>query len=134
MSNELELAYRVRRILDQGVEQLDPATAAKLQQSRLAALDHLRQPAHELSAIGVGGWFSFRFASQARGLLAAMALMVGAMGTYYWNSLEQAAERAEVDSELLADEVPFNAYLDQGFMEWLDRLAQDEDSDALPLE
>lgn len=136
MSNELELAYRIRRALDQGTEELDPATTARLQKSRLAALDHLRQPVREMRAVGATGTSGFHFA-QARGLLAAMALLVGAMGTYYWNTLEQAAEHAAVDSELLADEVPFDAYLDQGFMEWLDRLAQDEKSDeaeALPSE
>jgi hypothetical protein len=57
---------------------------------------------------------------------------VGIFATYatttYLERLQQAEEAAEIDSALLADEIPFNAYLDQDFLEWLDHLAQDESS------
>jgi len=132
MSYELEFAYRVRRALDQGTDNLDVKTAARLQKSRQAALDRVKVPVGGLSLAGIGGFSTGHISRQARGLLAAMALMIGAVGTYYWNSAEQAAERAEIDSALLADEVPFTAYLDQGFVEWLDHLSQDEDSDSSP--
>lgn len=132
MSHELEFAYRVRRALDRGVVDLDARTAARLMKSRQAALDHLKVPAAAMSVAGVGGFSLGYLSHQGRGVLAAMALLIGAVGTYYWNSFELAAERAEIDSALLADEVPFNAYLDQGFNEWLDHLAQQEDSDSSP--
>jgi hypothetical protein len=132
MNYELEFAYRVRRALDQGVDNLDARAAAGLRKSRQAALDRLNVPVGGLKLAGIGGFSTEQFSQQARGALAAMALLIGAVGTYYWNSFEQAAEHAEIDSALLADEVPFNAYLDQGFNEWLDHLAQQEDSDSSP--
>jgi hypothetical protein len=54
-------------------------------------------------------------------LIAAMALVIGATGTYYWNAYEQAQEYEEIDSALLADELPPSAYLDRGFHAWLER-------------
>jgi hypothetical protein len=130
MSNALEFAFRIRQALDQGADHLDVRTAARLRKSRQAALDRLGRPAGGLSLAGVGGFAAGYFSPQARGVLAAVMLLFGAVGTYYWNSYQQASEHAEIDSALLADEVPFNAYLDQGFMEWLDHLAQEKDSDS----
>jgi hypothetical protein len=132
MSYELEFAYRIRRALDQGTDNLDARTTTRLRKSRQAALDHLKAPVGVLGLAGIGGFSTEHLSHQARGLVAAMALLIGAVGTYYWNSFEQAAERAEIDSALLADEVPFNAYLDQGFVEWLDHQAQDNDSESSP--
>jgi hypothetical protein len=43
------------------------------------------------------------------------------MGTYYWNAFEQVQENEEIDSALLADELPPSAYLDRGFHAWLER-------------
>lgn len=130
MSYELEFAYRVRRALDQGTDSLDARTAARLRKSRQAALEHMRVPVGGARLAGIGGFSTEHLSRQARGLFAAMALLMGAVGTYYWNSTEQAAERAEIDSALLADEVPFTAYLDQGFVEWLDQLSQSQDEES----
>lgn len=130
MNHELDFAYRVRGTLDQGVDHLDERTAARLRKSRQAALDRLATPAGGFGLAGIGGFALGVFPGQARGLLAALALLIGAAGSYYWNTFEQATEHAQIDSALLADEVPFNAYLDQGFQAWLDQVAQEDDSDS----
>ena len=70
---------------------------------------------------GIGHTVEFAFLSNARSLLTAMALILGATGTYYWNAFEQAREYEEIDSALLADELPPSAYLDRGFQAWLER-------------
>jgi len=130
MSRELEFAYRVRRALDEGADGLDAGTTCRLRESRRAALDRLGRPIGGLSLAGLGGLLTGHIAPQVRGALVAVALLIGAVGSYYWNSYQQASERAEVEGALLADEVPFNAYLDPGFIEWLDHLAQEQDSDS----
>jgi hypothetical protein len=66
-----------------------------------------------------------------RGILAVFALAIGAMGVQFWQNLQSASELAEIDSALLSDEVSPGAYLDQGFMEWLNHLSQQEE-DSLP--
>ena len=53
------------------------------------------------------------------------------MGVQFWQNLQTASELAEIDSALLSDEVSPGAYLDQGFMEWLNHLSQQEE-DSLP--
>jgi hypothetical protein len=128
MNRELEFAFRIRQVLDGGTAEIGRETTDRLYKIRQRALSRYRVDAG-LSLAGFGYLATESIGSHARGLLAAMALTIGAVGTYYWNTFEQAVEHAEVDSALLADEVPFNAYIDQGFMAWLEQLAPDEDSD-----
>ena len=58
---------------------------------------------------------------QARTLVALLGLALAVIGVTYWNNYEQAAENEEIDSALLADELPINAYLDRGFHVWLEQ-------------
>ena len=128
MNGEFEFAYRVCRVLNRGAEDLDPRIANRLYEGRQKALASQRVSVAGLRLAGVGGLFTDTFASRARVLLASFALLVGVAFAYCWNMYDQATRYAEIDSQLLADEVPFDAYLDQGFLEWLDRLAEQEDS------
>jgi hypothetical protein len=123
-----QFAYRVRRVLNRGVDSLDPRLATRLFESRQKALASQRVSVAGLSLAGVGQMFPESFASHARMALATFALLLGVTLTYCWNMYDQAAGYAEIDSALLADEVPFDAYLDQGFHEWLDHLAQEDSS------
>ena len=50
-----------------------------------------------------------------------LALTTGVLGTYYWSELQQIEENEEIDSALLADDLPINAYLDHGFHTWLEQ-------------
>jgi Na+-translocating ferredoxin:NAD+ oxidoreductase RnfE subunit len=70
---------------------------------------------------GIGHNIEMLVFPSARSLLAVMALSVGIMGTYYWNAFQQSQEFEEIDSALLADELPPSAYLDRGFHVWLER-------------
>jgi hypothetical protein len=81
-----------------------------------------------LRLAGIGHGIDFNFAAHARTVLAIMALTVGATGTYYWNAFAEAQEYEEIDSALLADELPPSAYLDKGFHAWLER-GSDSSSD-----
>ena len=55
----------------------------------------------------------------ARALVAIIGLIIGVAGVSIWNDFERAAELGEIDSALLADDLPINAYLDKGFQAWL---------------
>lgn len=133
MNEEFRIASRIRQVLDRGVESLPLAVTSRLQRARQRALAHQRVAAGELVTAGAdsGGSPGFLFGrpnANVRILLAAFALMIGATGTYQWNQFRKAAEHAEIDSALLADEIPFNAYLDQDFLKWLDNLAQKQEA------
>lgn len=121
MNNDTEFGYKTRQVLNQGTENLDGRIAARLHQIRQAALARQRQPVMLLRLAGTGHWFEFDLGRQARSIVAILALAAGAAGTYYWNAFSQAQEFEEIDSALLADELPPSAYLDKGFHAWLER-------------
>ncbi len=118
--NELELASRIRLELHKGIHSLDDATLAQLKKSRLAALGLQRKTRLQLD---------FAFVSQGLSMAAyplrlsamAIALSLGVVGTYYWQQFDQAEENEAIDSEILADELPPEIYVDKGFHTWLER-------------
>ena len=124
MNEDTEFGYKTRQILNQGLDTLDRKVADRLHQSRQAALSSQRVPVKGLRIAGIGHTLELAFFSNARNLLAVMALSIGATGTYYWNAFEQAQEYEEIDSALLADELPPSAYLDRGFHAWLERASE----------
>jgi hypothetical protein len=129
--NELEFAGRVRDMLNASAENLDQRVATRLYESRCDALRHQAAPVAVLSMAGLGHFMSDSLHSHYRGILAFVALAVGAIGVQVWQNDRDAAELAEIDSALLSDDVPPSAYTDQGFMEWLHHLSEQEDS-SLP--
>lgn len=121
----------IRRVLDQGVVNLDRKVLTRLYDARQDALLHQAQPVAALSMAGIGHFVIEPLQGHFRGILAVFALAVGAIGVQFWQNLQTASELAEIDSALLSDEVSPGAYLDQGFMEWLNHLSQQEE-DSLP--
>jgi len=126
--DEQQFAYKLRHALNHGTDYLDRGICAKLRTARQHALAHQKAAVTGLSLAGVGQSVS-HFASdvlfpQARTVAALLALAIGVTGTYYWNSFQQAAENEVIDSALLADDLPINAYLDHGFRAWLEHPSQ----------
>ena len=125
--NELQFARRIRHILDQGTR-LDASTAARLRAARELAVSRQRpEPAPVL------GWVDNTFGNDwgwagvsARVLLPAAALIVAVAGIYNWQEKQRLAEIVELDSQLLTDDLPIDAYLDRGFQNWLKTNASTE--------
>ena len=128
LRDEQVYTYKIRHILGHGIDNLDNTTSKKLQAARQSALAHQKTAAVGLSVAGVDSFASEVLLPQARTLVALIALAVGVVGTYYWNNFQQAAENEEIDSALLSDELPINAYLDHGFHAWLEQPAQPDQS------
>jgi len=118
--NELQFARRIRHILDQGTR-LDASTATRLRAARELAVSRQRpEPAPVLGWVdntfgNGGGWAGV----SARVLLPAAALIVAVAGIYSWQEKQRLAEIVELDSQLLTDDLPIDAYLDRGFQNWL---------------
>ena len=123
MKEDSEFGYKLRQILNHGIETLDPKISVRLHQARQNALEKQRVQVSVRKLAGVGA-FDEGTSSQMRSILAAIALSIGVMGTYYWNTFEKVTENEEIDSEILADELPPSIYLDRGFQAWLDRDTQ----------
>lgn len=124
--SEHALAAKIARLLDQGVNELDPALSTKLLVARKQALGHYKeQRAPAWAPAWAGGavarvtephHFNFRMLAATVAFVAAFACALA------WQSLTQGgSEMAEVDVGLLTDDLPINAYLDRGFDSWLKR-------------
>lgn len=120
MNEDSEFGYKTRQILNEGVDTLDRRVTGRLHEARQIALARQRSPIRGMRLAGVGQDVEFAVFPHARNLVAVVAFFIGAMGSYYWNAFEQAREYEEIDSALLADELPPSAYLDRGFQAWLE--------------
>jgi hypothetical protein len=128
MNQEMEFGYKLRQVLNQGTDGIDQAIAKRLCAARQEALQHQRVAVHGMELASIGHFFADAVFGHGRVILAAVALVVGASGSYVWHQYEQAAEFEEVDSALLSDDLPPAAYLDHGFRAWLERSSQSSQS------
>jgi hypothetical protein len=120
MNQNKDFGYKVRQILNDGTDLLDEDVVTRLHKSRQIALNSQQVRISGMRVAGVSGIFESAIAPWLRHGLAILALLLGAVGTYYWNSFQDAQEFEEIDSALLADELPPSAYLDRGFQAWLE--------------
>ncbi|MBX9849117.1 MAG: DUF3619 family protein [Rhodocyclaceae bacterium] len=127
MNEELKFAQKISHALDHGNDDLDPKLASRLHAARMAALDHQRQPVAVFSLAGIGHLTADFFRSSFVPAILAFALIIGAAGTLYVDDLMQADENEELDSALLSDELPINAYLDDGFQIWVNASSPSSD-------
>ncbi len=123
---DAEFAGKLIRHLDRGAGQIKPGTAYRLQQARARALaGGTARPvgADELALAGSGGAGSggrhSGWGAAARWI--ALALLLGGIGFGWqqWHAVQQVREFAEIDTQLLASDLPIDAYLDRGFQNWL---------------
>jgi hypothetical protein len=119
---------QLRHLLNQATP-VRPQVAERLRQARELALERQRpEPAPALAwaenVIGqLGGWGGL-----ALRVLLPLALLAGTGAAIYsWQQSQRAAEVEEIDSQLLTDDLPIDAYLDRGFQNWLKKRVADEE-------
>jgi len=120
-----ELAGKVVKVLNRGVDNLDAATRERLAAARGFAMSRYRERpeaawglAWAFNAISPGGGHGQH---GARYLIAGSVLVMALIGFGYWQATAPDNDVTEIDVNLLTDELPINAYLDQGFDSWLKR-------------
>ena len=134
MSNpreETEVANRIRELLNEGNADLDQRIALRLYEARCDALRHQTAPVMAAGIVGIGHQVVDLVQHHQRGIIALLALAVGAVSVDLWQNAQEVDALAEIDTELLSDEVPPGAYTDQGFLRWLQRVSESED-ESLP--
>jgi hypothetical protein len=124
---ERELAKKLVRHLDGGVDRLEPGVRGRLQSARNAALSRYRDRPQSVPGLAWAGQAA-RFAdhhfpgARNRVVVAALALVLAGFAYWQWQrNGAPAADIAAIDASLLTDELPLNAYLDKGFDTWLKR-------------
>jgi hypothetical protein len=119
--NEERYAYRVRQALNHGLKDVPSATSRRLEAARHLALSRQKQAAPQMALAGFGA-STFRAGTQIpylKQILAVAALLLGMWISFYWHSVQYVSALEEVDSALLTDDLPPDAFLDNDFFEWL---------------
>jgi len=121
MTTEDQIARRLAAELDRGLIAIEPAIRDRLATARREALEHQRVRVHALSLAGIGRSVGNAWFSHGRAAMAAIAVVGLLYAGDVWRQSNQVSELEEVDSALLADDLPIDAYLDRGFDRWLKR-------------
>lgn len=119
--NEERYAYRIRQTLNLGLKDIPPAASRRLEAARHLALARQKQAEPQLVTAGAG-ILSFRkspYIPYIKQILAVAALLLGMWISFYWHSVQYVTELEAVDSALLSDDLPPDAFLDNDFFEWL---------------
>ena len=118
--NENEVAGKIIARLDQDLAELPAPIVQKLQSARMAAATAYRpgKPLWGLSGTGnvLSGWGLGRGLT-TRLILPAAVVVASLTGLIYWQMSSHHEE--ELDTGLLAGELPIHAYTDPGFETWL---------------
>ncbi|MBK5912911.1 DUF3619 family protein [Rhodocyclus purpureus] len=119
-SEELQFARQLRLRLNRGLHELPPETGECLRAARERALERQRVIVRHSRLASVGDYFHSHFDRfHIDQILIAVLLALGIALTTYWNAEQSVAEMEEIDSALLADDLPVEALTDQGFATWL---------------
>ncbi len=119
---EEDLAGRIVRGLDRGLDQIDHRTLARLRSVRETALERLEpQPAWSLAWAGVPARRAALPWIGPRHVLSVLALAALISGMVYWQHVQHSEDPFEIDAKLLSSDLPIDAYLDKGLDTWLTR-------------
>lgn len=118
--NEDRFAYRIRQALNHGLQDIPPPAGRRLAAARQLALSRQKQVVPQLHL--AGGHGTLHWGAEipyVKQILCTLALLVGMWLAFYWQSHQYVTELEAVDSALLADDLPPEAFLDSDFFEWL---------------
>lgn len=129
-AKDLTLAYKVRHALDQSADNLPENTAKRLSSARKIALSRKKQESEQVAfaprmanadhARHIFHFDNLTVWAGRMGVLIPLVFMIfGLMGLYRYEQREQIIETANIDAEVLTDDLPLSAYLDHGFNAFL---------------
>ena len=131
-ANDDNFSRKLTGYLDQGTADLKAGTVYRLQNARAAALARMAEPAgvqasdsrlaHAFAGAGARGSSGGRnLLTSARLWLGIAIIVAAAFGYQQWQVYQQVNEIVELDAQILSSDLPIDAYLDQGFHNWLTR-------------
>jgi Protein of unknown function (DUF3619) len=117
---EQDLADGIIRKLDEGLDSLSSGTLYRLRLARDVALSRAHLGESESARGGAARLLNRRV------LIPLFALILGLCLVVVWQQQPSPqADYAELDAQVLSDELPVTAYLDTGFEVWLHHHAAD---------
>ncbi len=124
----------VAKNLDQNLGNISPKAKLRLEKARELAISKKKPEkafawANRMKLAGTNSTSGGSNGKWLRGasLIAPMiALTIGLLGIYQWQQDARINDIADVDTALLTDEVPPDAYADNGFLVFLKNLSKEE--------
>ncbi|HZP86313.1 MAG TPA: DUF3619 family protein [Burkholderiales bacterium] len=121
--NEQDFANKVSQALDETLDRLPAHVTRRLAGARAAALTRAEERASVVSTHSSGRTIQLGWLRSPRIIAPILGLVLGIIGVLYFEQTQRLqqnyAENAELDAQMLSDELPVAAYLDQGFEIWL---------------
>jgi hypothetical protein len=125
--NEIQFGNKVRQVLNRGLGG-NAEVDRRLRAARELALSRQRQ--ERVPAFGLADNVLGRFGSWSGLALYVVVplvlLTLGGAGIYNWQLTQRIAELEEIDTQLLSDDLPIDAYLDRGFQNWLKKRSAEQ--------
>jgi hypothetical protein len=119
--NDQEFASKLKPWLDRAAAGVGEMQATRLKSARLRALDAYREPVRLFGLVTVahGTATTLRYSVLQRALL---VLPIAAfMAFLAFQSLHAEPDLGDLDAQLLTQELPPDAFLDQDFRSWLSK-------------
>ena len=118
--NEKEFAHRLKPWLERSAQAVGEVQATRLKAARLRALDAVREPVRLFGFVTVaaGTAQTIRYSIVQRTLL--WLPVAALLATLTFQSLRE-PDPGDIDAQLLTQELPPDAFLDQDFRAWLDQ-------------
>jgi hypothetical protein len=116
---EVEFAQKLKPWLDRSAHELGEMQATRLKAARLRALDRFREPVRlfGLVTVSAGTAVTIRYSIVQRALL--WLPVAALLATLAFQSVH-GIDPGELDAQLLTQELPPTAFLDQDFRAWLE--------------
>ena len=117
--NEKDFAEKLKPWLERSAAQVGEMQATRLRAARLRALDAYREPVRLWGLVTVGSGFAqtFRHSIIQRSLL--WLPIMALLATLAIRSATDEVDIGELDAQLLTQELPPDAFIDQDFRAWL---------------
>jgi hypothetical protein len=117
--NEKEFASKLKPWLDRSAGEVGEMQATRLRASRLRAMDMYREPVRlfGLVTVNAGTAQTLQYSVVQRALLfLPLAALIAVLAV---KSLSDEVDVGDLDAQLLTQELPPDAFLDQDFRAWL---------------
>lgn len=116
--NENDFANKLKPWLDRSAQQVGEMQATRLKAARLRALDAWREPVRLFGLVTVSDSTAqtLQYSVLQRAL---MVVPVAALVVFLALQTARETDLGEIDAQLLTQELPPDAFLDQDFRSWL---------------
>lgn len=116
--NEKDFGTRLKPWLDRSAASVGEMQATRLKSARLRAMDRFREPVRLFGfvTVGAGTAETLRYSVLQQSLLwLPVAVLIAALAVQSMNETDP----GEIDAQLLTQELPPQAFIDQDFRSWL---------------